>query len=406
MDRPPLMMMGEDKDSFRYMTLTKRCPGMLRNVVSDNGAGMAEATKGRLLALAAELENDGGAAVPALDESEEYKVIKAYFGKPWRDTPWLHGECYLYHVVAHALSWDRSALSGSDYFLKSKEKSVAMCQEAMEAACVLLVGEVDVHGDKEEDRVAHLLKNALWGNRVDLCLFSDTDASRLDPVIDAHIISNDVQSLARHLLSEAPSDASEPKTVHLIADNSGYEIFCDLVLLRHLCLVLGYTCVLHCKDMPYFVSDVMPADVSRLASQLGSGFSDTAKHPACTAFGAQVAELISQSRIRLCPDPFWTAPLEFSDMPAGLRGTLSAAAVALVKGDLNYRKLVGDRHWPRDASFAEATDYFPCPVAALRTGKSEVCVGVAKETQERLEKEHPWPKWGVSGDFGVIQFRP
>jgi hypothetical protein len=48
-----------------------------------------------------------------------------------------------------------------------------------------------------------------------------------------------------------------------------------------------------------------------------------------------------------------------------------------VKGDANYRRLIGDALWPHDTPFAHVLSYFAAPLLALRTLKSEVCVGLA-----------------------------
>ena len=45
------------------------------------------------------------------------------------------------------------------------------------------------------------------------------------------------------------------------------------------------------------------------------------------------------------------------------------------------RRLLGDLHWAHDTSFAQLLDYMPTSVAALRTCKSGVLVGCARETE-------------------------
>ena len=59
-------------------------------------------------------------------------------------------------------------------------------------------------------------------------------------------------------------------------------------------------------------------------------------------------------------------------MPADLAEEFAASSLTLLKGDLNYRRLVGDRPGRRATPFADVTAYFPGPVAALRTLKSDV----------------------------------
>ena len=72
----------------------------------------------------------------------------------------------------------------------------------------------------------------------------------------------------------------------------------------------------------------------------------------------------------------------------------------ILKGDLNYRRLVGDRHWPASASFEQLTSYFPGAVAALRTVKSDVVVGLAEDAERTLPAS-----WRTSGSFAMIQVR-
>jgi Damage-control phosphatase ARMT1-like domain len=69
-------------------------------------------------------------------------------------------------------------------------------------------------------------------------------------------------------------------------------------------------------------------------------------------------------------------------MPQRLRDEFSGKSVAnpdsgssamvFVKGDANYRRLLGDRTWPLDTPFGDVVSYFPVPVCALRTLKAEV----------------------------------
>ena len=100
------------------------------------------------------------------------------------------------------------------------------------------------------------------------------------------------------------------------------------------------------------------------------------------------------------PEPMWC-------MPADVRGQLAApgnANVALVicKGDLMYRKLLGDRSWNTEECFADVLSYFPSPVVALRTCKSPLAVGM-KPGQDR-EVSAKSPQWMVNGEYGMVQF--
>ena len=92
----------------------------------------------------------------------------------------------------------------------------------------------------------------------------------------------------------------------------------------------------HCKRVPWFVSDAVRADVAWLLS-------------AMAADGAALASVAAQWRAWLADgtwcledDAFWTLPHAFGAMQAeapDLYRELSGAALVVVKGDLNYRKV-------------------------------------------------------------------
>lgn len=66
---------------------------------------------------------------------------------------------------------------------------------------------------------------------------------------------------------------------------------------------------------------------------------------------------------------------------------------------------MGDRYWPATTPFDEVTAYFPGPVAALRTLKSEVITGLPASTEAALDKAEG-KKWLTSGSHALIQVNP
>lgn len=90
-------------------------------------------------------------------------------------------------------------------------------------------------------------------------------------------------------------------------------------------------------------------------------------------------------------------------MPADLAEEFGGLTLTIMKGDLNYRRLVGDRAWPPTTPFAEVTAYFPGPVAALRTLKSDVVTGVDAAALSSLEASGG--DWRTGGTHGLIQAR-
>jgi hypothetical protein len=222
---------------------------------------------------------------------------------------------------------------------------------------------------------AGLLHAALLGNRADLGFRLLTDVG--DHAVE--LLVDDSDAVWRHL------DAGPPGPVAILHDNAATELLADLLLADALLREGGATRVeLHLKPQPTFVSDATPADLLATVAHLRG--SDA---------GARVWQALADGRLEPVAHPFGTQALWYRQMPADLAGRLAAAKLVICKGDLNYRRLVDDVERPFDTPFAEVTAYFPAPVVALRTLKSDVVVGLAATPAE--------PGWRTSGRYAVIQ---
>ena len=81
--------------------------------------------------------------------------------------------------------------------------------------------------------------------------------------------------------------------------------------------------------------------------------------------------------------------------------TFRGAALVIFKGDANYRRVVGDALWPPETPLASVVDYFPAPLLALRTLKSDPVVGLPAGLAARLDGVDP--DWRINGKRGVIE---
>jgi hypothetical protein len=204
-----------------------------------------------------------------------------------------------------------------------------------------------------------------------------------------------VSGLARGVDAEAHRGALDAGglTVAWVCDNAGRELVADLLLVERLLADgLASSVTLHLKPVPYFVSDATARDlVDCLDALARAGAADAVDRLRATA---------AAGRLRVAADAFWCAPLELRDAPPGLAGELRAADLVVVKGDLNYRKLVGDAAWPAPTPFADAVQ-LPGPVAALRVLKSDVLVGVEEATVAALDASSPG--WRTNGSHALLQ---
>lgn len=309
-----------------------------------------------------------------------------YVGQPWPDVPFLWAESYFYRKLLAAVDYfTPGPWQGIDLF--QPQKSAELAEESVTAE----LAELDeLAGLSEEDRAVALTTAAVWGNRADLGFrLSDPESSHRET---ADLIVNDIPALWQHLAAGAPG------TVHLVADNTGHELLADLVLVDHLLRTGRAEQVeLHLKSYPYYISDATTADLLACLHRLTTAGGEAA------AVGRRLRTALTGGRLQLAAHRFWTTPLTFHDLPPELATRFAHARLVIVKGDLNYRRLVGDLHWPATTSFAAATSYFPGPVVALRTLKSDVVVGLNPDTLARLDSSGE--QWRISGTHGMVQLR-
>jgi uncharacterized protein with ATP-grasp and redox domains len=245
-----------------------------------------------------------------------------------------------------------------------------------------------------EVRFERAVHASLWGNRTDL---SYTVATHLGGAAAPHeergnLLVDDTAALWQHLT------AGRQGRLAIITDNAGTELAMDLAL-ADLLLAEGMAreVCLHVKPQPFYVSDVMAQDVTDAVEALPAGGQSAG------ALAERLRRYSVEGRLGVLDHWLYASSLFFFQLPDDLRDRLGAMDLVLVKGDANYRRLVGDVRWPPGTPFEKVTGYFPAPVAALRTFKSEVVVGLQPGRAERLDAEDA--EWRVNGRRGVIQAR-
>ncbi|MEV6008228.1 damage-control phosphatase ARMT1 family protein [Streptomyces sp. NPDC051976] len=318
-----------------------------------------------------------------------------YVGGSWFAVPFLWAESFFYRRLLEAVGYfGEGAWRGIDPFGPFKRAELRGEVVAEELAALDEVGEMAPHA---RDRA--LLDGALWGNRADLGFRISTEVSTeasggAGEPGEARLLVDESDAFWRHL-----EKGAKPAAVHLLADNAGRELIPDLVLLDHL-LTTGRaaTAVLHVKPYPYFVSDATTADVVDCLRRIGEAPGRAAR------IGARLWDALATGQLTVRAHPFGCAPLPYAEMPDDLRVELGTATVTIVKGDLNYRRLVGDRHWPATTPFADLTAHFPGPLLALRTLKCDVAVGLEPSAVAALDASGA--DWRTSGTHAVVQFRP
>ncbi|MFF1544162.1 damage-control phosphatase ARMT1 family protein [Streptomyces sp. NPDC058291] len=435
----PPVILGNEPGSFPRSVLAERHPAIIRQVrdAFPYGPEIHRALDALSDSCA------GGVIEPLPDDAHDRDRwrdwgLDAYVGRSWFDVPWLWSESWFYRRLLHAVGYfGPGPWAGIDPFrpFKLAELDAAETDEELAA--------LDALADRSAgERARALLHGSLWGNRADLGFrLSDGEAEGRAAV--PGLVADDSEALWSLLASakggaaaddqdqdrcrdrnryqdqdvyqdqDGPQDRSGDGgqdrnrdargeagvTLCLVADNAGRELVPDLLLAAHL---LGHgqcdRVVLHVKPYPYYVSDATTADVVDALRKLARAGGTAAEH------GRRLWAAMAEGVLTVRAHPFSAAPLPYARMPDDLRAQFAAATLTIVKGDLNYRRLVGDNRWAPTTPFAEVTAYFPGPVVALRTLKSDVITGLDAVTEAALVAAEG-QRWRTGGTHALIQLR-
>jgi hypothetical protein len=379
----PPELMNNDPDGFAWGVWHDRTPKLVAQIRDAYPYGPEQ--RNALDALLDEIAS--GPMQPLRSDAHDHQIWRTwgseYFGKPWLDTPFLWSESYFYRRVLDATGFFAPGpWHHVDPF--AQMKAAELTDSALELDLATLD---DVQRLPVEEQGRAKLMASLWGNQADLGF----RINRSEAPADAEgltLVADDRDQLWSRLDGTA--------RVAVVADNAGRELLADLVLADHL-LQHGHAASItfHVKPYPYYVSDATTSDVvaclGRLTSAPGSA----------SEIGHRLLTRASEGRLSLYTHDFYCAPWSYHRMPADLADQFAHATLTILKGDLNYRRLVGDRAWPPTVPFAEVASHFPGPLAALRTLKSDVVAGLEPAIVTSLEATGR--PWRIDGSHALVQ---
>ncbi len=385
-----------EESSFAHITLTRRLPAIAQRVIAENDFSPSIVENLETLVqelpygIVRRLKDDG----PDLIAWARY--TEPFLGKRWLDVPWFFAEAYFYRRILEATDYFLPGASGVDPFELQKRMGLETAINSIQTLSVQLNSWSDTQLDgNNHTSLTALLYFALWGNRADLSLWpvnaGEADLSSQAHPEQAHILVDNTSVLADRVAS------LHGVRIDFIVDNAGFELVCDLCLVDLLLKSSAAVICLHLKPHPTFVSDAMIKDVYWTLEVLAADGSSDVR-----SLADRLNDYIALGRLRLCEDRFWTSPLAFWEMPELLQQDLAQASLVILKGDANYRRLLGDRHWSFTTSFEDIVCYFPATCAALRILKSEIVVGLQSGQAEALSCEDS--QWLTNGQWGVVQF--
>jgi hypothetical protein len=318
----------------------------------------------------------------------------------WLDAPWIVSEFYLYRRVVECFKYFET---GYDCFKRQKGNGLVEALPSIEEIAQRLPVLLSCEDGSRGQAVKVAILTSLWGNKMDLSLWPAASAGQqisFGAALDANapfILDDHCDTVTKVLT--AGSTPPRGQRCDIIVDNAGYELVSDMIL-GHALLKTGCVdkVVFHTKGHPTFVSDATTADCTETIGFLRD---QIAERPATAAFASELAKHVSEGRFVFEEDLFWCQPTPFWDMPDHVQDKLRTSKMVFVKGDANYRRLLGEREWPLHTRAADVLSYWPVPVCALRTFKAEIGCGVSAAAQQRAQAKDS--KWQVSGKWGVVQ---
>ena len=284
----------------------------------------------------------------------------------------------LFALSIHWKSHDVFARQKMSTFRSSRPAVLELAAKYKELISQLQGDAPDTQTSRENEEAEKLLftemcEICLWGNATDLSLLTSLTYEDIQKLQGAdarkssekNILVNDLPMAYNALKTAQKAARKGPRRVDIVLDNAGFELFVDLILAGYLLTAgLATQIVLHPKSIPWFVSDVLPADFSSLLNALAdpqrfySTPSDDDSHASKTPQSLSEKDaselsflfqhwtrLYQDGQLIIRPNLFWTGPGSYWRLPKTeltLYEDLKESELVIFKGDLNYRKLAGD----------------------------------------------------------------
>jgi uncharacterized protein with ATP-grasp and redox domains len=339
--------------------------------------------------------DDGG------DDCDQWSILLSTVPEEkrnWLDAPWLISEYYFYRRVVECFCYMKTSY---DMFQHQKRAGLIDALPILREISDSLHQQLYV-SDNKRNLLSIGIYTSLWGNKLDLSLWPNggkesgriTTHHHFENML-SYILDDVSDALIDHLMKH-----THESQVDIIVDNAGYELISDFILgLILLHVGAAQKVRFHTKGHPTFVSDATTKDCKETIEFLSDKCKDSSS---LRWLSSRLNYCVDAGQFEFLDDNYWCQPIPMWDMPTSISKKLCASKVVVVKGDANYRRLLGDREWDFATPAADVLSYWAVPVCALRTFKSEIGCGIDKAKQ--LVAQNQDLCWKTSGKWGVVQF--
>jgi hypothetical protein len=373
----------------------------------------------RLEALKGELVNNH-LNVTAGNEGDDgvwSKIIGST--QQWTDLPIEVAQRYLDYKMFRSLDGMQTpVINGNptpyDFFIRTKFENLKNSQAFIEEVFSRLPDALVE--DNPYDAVNSFMNVCLWGLCKDLHLISDAaeassrDQKKNSVAMKRRSFFDGIHSQRRMLVRDDSTEVMAALQasgcggdVAIVLGNTGKELVGDLSFAYALlALKVCDTVTLHTKQYTTSEFGATAVDVAGHISHLADARNSDVW--AVRHVGDSLREFVYNERLKVEEDEYWCLPASSPhwEMPVGVEEKLARSKLVFMKGDEQYRRLVGDREWPLDTPAGQVMGYMHVPVCALRVLESTAGCGVHELISTRASKQDP--RFMTSGSWGMIQF--
>ncbi|MBR2027137.1 MAG: DUF89 family protein [Alistipes sp.] len=416
--RPNAPVASWSNDNFAYLTIEARFKEIFKGIfeTSNKKAKRKARKKGsksktfeysyndfiRECYAQSQTKEDNPLALFARKEIEEILAKHRTYGIPngelVRIIPFLDAEFYFYYYILLKFIEKQKFEKKTSYDPYDVKKRESDCKINESPLRQLLVDSYETATKGADESARWLLHCCLSSNSSDL---SQLDVNKV--LKSVQLALNDSDKFDKYINDIKDEDG----IVHYIVDNSGIELYADILLGGYILNKTNITEInYHVKKVPIFVGDTTINDEAKIddvspvvdllkdIDLFNDAIVDNSPHAyTYTVNGCK-------KTLRFTFEDTWSQPNEF-DSSKEFEAWSKDENVKLIvlKGDMNYRRLVGDRLYDLGDTIEKKIRYVNRPILILRSFKSSVILDVEEKKQKRWK-----PNWRTCGEFGIIQF--
>lgn len=327
------------------------------------------------------IEGTSGSLRNYLEEMKDKTLENFFFSAKF-----LESEFFLYHIIKKKWEKEFPNKKDEDFFFSKKEKD---WEEKKESYIKDKINSLVFQSSSlKQDIVINYIKYMTAGNSHDLSQqegYIPTNNDGIKYLSDESVPKELFDFLSRRRY----------KRFDILCDNAGIELFSDYLFALYLLQTNTIqTIYLHLKPSPMFVSDATMSDYVYMKNLMKR--QNETIYQLFTQYETEKRLIILNDETELFCTPY------FSECDF-IQNIMRKSELLILKGDLNFRRLVGDIDWNYSQSIRPIIrPFINCKVLCLRTIKSDTLLGLSSD-KAAVAIEHKDSDL-TKGKFATIQF--